>query len=489
MVSYTVRRWSAMFCYCLLLSYLPLSAQEQLGMRLERFSGIYGAALNPANTAFTPHNWEVSLLNAGLFFENSYGFAANTSIQNLARNSDKIRYYKDTIGENVVPDDAIFVDFYDVDRPMRAVALSYLGGPSASFRVNEKFMVGLTTGVRGFGSMYDVSPSLRGKTVDAVRQFVPTVIPSLKGAGAAWGEIGFHFNMRSETNSGLDFAVGVTPKLLIGLESGYVRSASGMRYTKLRSDSLGFTGGNLDAGFTTDNIDLRTETIGPFKSEGLGGSIDIGVSWAMPDGGSSYRWRFGVALLDLGAVSFGKSAQVHQARFDSASFDASVLINNIKTPVEFGEELSSGLLGSPTASLKGNKFRVGLPTALSIQGDLQIAHRLYVGGLLIQRVPLGYKGLRRANTLAVAPRFEHRWFSISTPVTLNDWQSPRFGVAARLAYLYLGSDNLGSFFKKKQLSGFDFYIGLKINGFSSDEAAGLTGGRRGRKRDVECYSF
>ena len=38
------------------LLFLPkiIFSQEQLGMRLERYAGIYSAGINPANTAFTP---------------------------------------------------------------------------------------------------------------------------------------------------------------------------------------------------------------------------------------------------------------------------------------------------------------------------------------------------------------------------------------------------------------------------------------------------
>ena len=98
--------------------------------------------------------------------------------------------------------------------------------------------------------------------------------------------------------------------------------------------------------------------------------------------------------------------------------------------------------------------------------------------------------------MAVVPRFEHRWVSFSLPVVLNDWQSLRVGAAARLGWLYLGSDNLGSFFKKQKLTGTDFYIGLKINAFSLNFNKGNSLTResnpyRGRRKmgKIKCYSF
>jgi hypothetical protein len=62
--------------------------------------------------------------------------------------------------------------------------------------------------------------------------------------------------------------------------------------------------------------------------------------------------------------------------------------------------------------------------------------------------------------------------------------------------LYLGSDNLGSFFEKDKLSGADAYIGLKINGFTigggekKDRLHRERGGssKQNRKK-IKCYQF
>jgi hypothetical protein len=124
---------------------------------------------------------------------------------------------------------------------------------------------------------------------------------------------------------------------------------------------------------------------------------------------------------------------------------------------------------------------------------------VYIGGVLVQRVPLSKQSVKRPSTLAVVPRFEHRWASFSLPLVLDDWQSLRVGAAVRLAWLYVGTDNVGSFFQKRRLSGADFYIGLKINGFSLNLGDGSSGYRlkkegRGKpsgpnRRKIKCYQF
>lgn len=126
---------------------------------------------------------------------------------------------------------------------------------------------------------------------------------------------------------------------------------------------------------------------------------------------------------------------------------------------------------------------------------MQVLHRVFVGALLTQWVPLLHRSLKRPNTLAIVPRFERRWASVSLPIVLNDWQSLRVGLAARLGWLYVGTDNIGSFVKKKRFTGIDVYVGLKINAFSMGlrRGGGSSGGhstRSGRNlRKIKCYEF
>ncbi|MEO1624642.1 MAG: DUF5723 family protein, partial [Bacteroidota bacterium] len=149
------------------------------------------------------------------------------------------------------------------------------------------------------------------------------------------------------------------------------------------------------------------------------------------------------------------------------------------------EQLSTDLLGAADASLIGNSFDVWLPSAISLQADYGITKQLYINGLLIQRLPTPEYAMRRGNFFAVSPRFEHRWFAASLPMSLYNWQKFRFGMAFRLAFLTIGSDNIGSILGESKWTGTDFYMALRINPFK----LGL-GGRSNRGgKNVKCYEF
>jgi len=495
---------------CTLLSRLPvplifilsffsssLFSQEQLGMRLERYSGIYSAGINPANTAFTPHNWEVSLFNADLFIENSYAFLRNTSLQNALRNTDKIVSLADTSSENPPARDAILQDFSDGNRKMHFVTQARIAGPSFSFRLGENNVVGLTTAFRTMVSAYRIPEILAYRTVSDLPRNQAINIPEAGLSGMAWGEIGLHYS-RMEEIGDLQMAWGVSPKILLGYEGFFSRAQSNFDYTQRFNDTVAFGSANWDYALTTGNLTDNADEV-KLRRQGSGFGLDLGVSWAMPDGEEEggYTWRAGISLIDAGFVRFKNTAQRHHIEFDTVLAISGADFPQRDQAEQVLGDVSRAFLGDSAASLEKRAFGIGLPTALSAQFDARIAPMFYVGAVLVQRVPLSQYSLKRPSTFAVVPRFEHRWFSASLPLVIDDWRSFRAGAAVRLAWLYLGTDNLGSFFSKNKLSGADVYIGLKINGFSfkkKDKSSKLNREDKGRnngpnRKKIKCYSF
>ena len=474
-------------------------AQEQLGMRLERYAGIYGAGINPANTAFTPHNWEVSLFNADLFVENSYAFLRNTSLQNALRNTDKIVSLADTSAENPPGRDAILQDFTNGSRKMHFVTQVRVAGPAFSFRFGEKNVVALTTAFRTNVSAYRIPTILAYRTVSDLPRNQAINIPPVGIAGMVWGELGLHYS-RIEEIGDLKMAWGVSPKLLLGYEGFFSRAQSNFDYTQCNGDTIAFGSAKWDYALTTGNLTDNADNMG-LKRQGSGFGLDLGVSWAMPaeNEEDGYAWRAGISLVDLGFMRFKNTAQRHHIEFDTVLTVSGAAFPQRDNPDDILRDVSRAFLGDSAASLQKRSFGMGLPTALSAQFDVRIAPLLYVSGVLVQRVSLSKYSVKRPSTLAVVPRFEHRWVSVSLPLVVDDWQTFRAGAAIRLAWFYLGTDNLGSFFTKEKLSGTDFYIGFKINAFSLNfnkkekgyhlnRESGSRNSGPNRKK-IKCYSF
>lgn len=476
-------------------------SQEQLGMRLERYAGIYGAAINPANTAFTPHNWEVSLFNADVFFENSYAFLRKTSLQNALRNTDKIVSLADTSAENPPARDAILQDFADGARKMHFVTQTRLAGPAFSFRFGENNVVGLTTAFRTNVSSYQIPKILAYQTVSNLPRNQAVNIPPAGISGMAWGEIGLHYS-RLEEIGDLKMAWGLSPKILLGYEGFFTRAQSKFDYTQRNGDTVAFGSAKWDYAFTTANFIGNNDEV-KLRRQGSGFGLDLGVAWASPSSGGEdedgYAWRAGISLVDVGFVRFKNSAQRHHIEFDTLLAVSGANFPQRDNADDVLGDVSQAFLGDSAASLQKRAFGIGLPTALSAQFDAQVAPRFYVGGVLVQRVPLSKYSVKRPSTLAVVPRFEHRWFSVSLPLVVDDWRTFRAGAAIRLAWLCLGTDNLGSFFSKEKLSGADAYLGVKINAFSLNFKKKEKGYKLNRehgsrnqgpnRRKIKCYQF
>lgn len=463
-------------------------------MRLERYSGIYSTTLNPANTAFMPHNWEVSLFQADYFFENNYAFLRNTSFQNAMRHTDNITAVSDLAPEQPAPTNAILLDYFDQKRRIRAVTSGRIAGPAFCFRFGGNHVIGLTTAIRGSFSAYQVPSIFHYPQFSAIRVGQAVDIQPFGLETMTWGEIGLHYS-RSNDDGDVITVWGVNPKLLLGFDGAYAQSKTGFQYTPGSNDTAAFNRPSWEYGLSGSILNEDTWTGNGAELGGFGAGVDIGFSWAAA-GDDGYRWRAGVSLLDLGFVRFSRNAEQHFIQLDSLeTIDANAI--NADNAQSYTRIVSELLLGDPLASLQARSYSMGLPTALSVQFEVQAIPHLYFSGVLVQRVPLLKHSLKRPATLAIVPRFEQRWVSLSLPLVLNDWQSVRVGLAARLGWLYLGSDNLGSFFTKNQLSGVDAYVGLKINGFTLGGGSNSKDrlnkeGRHSSKqnrRKIKCYTF
>lgn len=477
----------------------PLFSQEQIGMRTERYAGIYGATINPAHTSFMPHPWEISLFSFDAFANNRYAYLANTSFPKALRHSEDITYIGDVAPGESRPG-AIYQHFFEPGGRIHGVGQFRGGGPALAFHLGPSFTVGLLGNVRFLASSYGIPETLAFANLENLPRFEPRQVRPLAFAGMGWAELGLNLGYRFDNGEGLSTSIGITPKMLLGFEGVYANSSDALSFTKLPRDTLYFSNADLDYGLSfADVVGDSVPDYDPFRRSGRGVGLDLGIAWSMEDDDSEspndYLWRAGVSLLDLGGVRFNQHSVAYQMRSDSGITLPPDLWDSPSNVDEFTGQLAGAFGSSLPQSFKADHFQIGLPTALSLQVDYRVRPFLYLSGLWIQRLPLGKNALKRPNTLAITPRFEHKWVSLSLPVVLSDWRSPRLGLAARLAWLYLGTDNLPSLIGQQKLSGADLYVGLKVNGFSFGRLSlprlkgGGGGGSRQKRGKIKCYNF
>jgi hypothetical protein len=61
----------------------------------------------------------------------------------------------------------------------------------------------------------------------------------------------------------------------------------------------------------------------------------------------------------------------------------------------------------------------------------------------------------------VVPRFEHRWFELSTPLSFYDnYEQFGIGIFTRIGPIFIGSDNFLKSFTSNTYSGMNLYFGI-----------------------------
>jgi hypothetical protein len=122
--------------FFLVLSSSTLFAQEQLGVRLDAYSGMQTTFLNPAHSANFPLKWNMNLAGLGFFADNSYLFLQKTNIPHLLANPDKLKLITSYKGTQPAADD-IVIDFIGDKRRAFAIMQVKINGPAFIIRHNQ----------------------------------------------------------------------------------------------------------------------------------------------------------------------------------------------------------------------------------------------------------------------------------------------------------------------------------------------------------------
>lgn len=463
-----------------------LFGQEQLGLRLDNYSGMHGVQLNPSHNITSRFKWDLNLVSFGIAGHTNYGFIENSNIRRALENYDNAILRRDIENNTPVDINTLIIDFSTNNRLKFATLFAHGMGPSLMLKLKNGHSLGFFTNGR-FGFSTQRIPNILNYNTFFDTPFNTFLnVDPIKISAMAWSEVGFNYAARFDTYDGY-FGIGFNLKFINAYEAVHINSKRTTPSTQIDADTLAFQSPHLAYGITTTN--LEGEDIG-IESNGFGVGFDLGFTYVYEGDEDHYKWKIGASFLDMGQIELTRNAEEHIIKTDSLLLFPSTEFQSLNTNQERIYLLSEIGLGDSTASLTSNSFRVGLPGAFSVHGDYMIIPNLYIHGLWIQRIPMGINSLRRNNLIAATPRFEHRWFGASLPLSIINYQKINLGFAIRLAFLTIGSDDIGSFITKNNLDSGGFYIGLKINPFDLGWDLGF-GGRGGRRRGkgVKCYEF
>lgn len=458
-----------------------LVAQEMLGIVNSSYAGITGTVINPAVTVTSPFYLDINIIAADIFVENN----------NIYMAKDEYRFRR-FLSKNPVfpthgPDNNLIVyDYYNrVDK--KAYAQVRLLGPSLAVTMG-RHSIGFVSGARAVMSVRNVPYELAKFGLEKLEVPVQYDINyvdnrNMYNAELAWAENGINYSYVFK-QKGLDYwAAGITVKDLRGFGGGYLY-IDNIDYVVLDRDTLIVRNVNAEGGFSLPlNYQTNTIDLNPlFKGKGIG--LDIGLIYQkkkqfMHDDRTNklcaqnyipYQYKIGVSLLDFGRIKFTENAE--KLVFDNAAtYWPGITSTGYTNMNAMTDMLSNRFYGNPAQLVQGHEIKIALPTALSVQVDVNYYKNWYLNGTLVYPLQFSKSGLIRPVILGITPRYETYTFEASMPLTLYDWTKPRIGLSARYRGFFIGTEKISGYFHFTDFTGIDFYFGLKFSlrkGFCRD---------------------
>jgi len=427
------------------------SAQERYGVALSNYAGADGTLLNPARSA---GQWPwLDIRVAG--FE---AHAWNSLVAWTGRERSLLGELRGGTGYgNVVLRSA------NPNGTHRAIVEAGITGPGFSLALGRT-TIGLGLRSRAHVGVAGISPEL-GNFIFHGLGYAPQhgsryTDMGFRAAGAAWTELGLNLGQVLKAEGFGVLSAGVNLRYLQA-HAGAAIGIAKLDYTVADTALALVHAASLSYGFAA-----------PSANAGSGLGADLGITYMrtideadgyMPhrsSGGctpAQYRYRVGFSLLDLGGMRF-RDAQA--GRIDAGMLR---IDDYTELPVDEAADLDS-LIASSTQWSRTQGMRIGLPTALSAQFDYRITGPAYVAFAVVQSTSgRSSLRLRRANSMAIAPRFETRHFEAAMPLVFHeyDFARPTLGLMLRFEGLVIGSDHLLPLISKRDMHAVDVYVRLR----------------------------
>ncbi|WP_317897542.1 DUF5723 family protein [Aurantibacillus circumpalustris] len=462
------------FLFLIILLSNFLNAQDFLGLQSSNYSGVTGAIVNPANIVDNRFVLDISLLGLNATVDNNYmGVKNGYSIF-----SDTL--WRDRNQTLSILNDGKSKAFYVSNR---------LALPSFMVSINRKNAIAFNWSVRNYinvdGISQDLADLLFGElSVDRLLNERLTN-KNLSIQQMAWAEYGLSYARVVKMDGPHFLKAGLTVKLLQGLEAAYFY-ARDLDYLVSTKDTVSFFKTEIAYGHS-DNLNFNSSNPNEIykftSSPGFGLDIGVVYEWRPDfdeyqyemDGVSGlyrrdknkYKLKASLAVNDIGGIRFKKGALSNDFTADVNRFNISIFQD-----ADGINGFDSTLKAHPNefpAKNDERTFTMRLPMAINLQVDYNIWKPFYVN--LTGNFSNFFKNKESKvydyTTISLTPRVEDKWVGLGIPLSYNTLSANRgskiaMGAMLRLGPLVVGSNNVISYFSKKDTYGANFYFLLKI---------------------------
>ncbi|TYP70358.1 DUF5723 family protein [Aquimarina intermedia] len=435
---------------------IAANAQSYIGFLSDNYSGVNSVIVNPANIADSRFKTDINLVGVSAFLGNDY---YSVKLDNVFDSE----FDFDDDGKKSPSDNNNIMGNVDIL------------GPSFMFNLNSKSSIAVFSRARVFYNVNEVN----GKTYESIEDgFDNNADFNINEkdvflTGNAWAEVGVSY-ARILMNKEQQFLKGgLSVKYMQGLGNAY---ASGRDVTiDYDADGSGTTGSIATTGEVTYGYSSNVEDdFDEFEvlSGANGVAFDLGFVYEWrPDHASymvtdskgntyapkdinKYKVKFGLSVTDLGAL-----------KYDDATEEIYDITNTVnEDDFDNVDGFQDKLQRFYTRTSVKNVTKAILPTALHLTADWNINNHFYMN--LNSDLSLTSKNKentsRVANSLSLTPRFESKWFSFYSPISMMQHSGFQWGAGLRAGPLYVGSGSILSLLISDESQAADMYVGLKI---------------------------
>jgi hypothetical protein len=461
-----------------------LKSQEMLGVVNSNFGGVKTAMMNPANTGTSEQLININLLAGDLFLSSNYIYIHKKDYGFLkifrVNMSDPQYLYTYEYPGNYT-DSVYYFDYYKNSKSRYFYQNTRLAGPSILYhKGNDAYS--LVTGLRSVSSVEKLPDDLANFIYRGM-QFRPQHSETYtdgwsRFTSLTWFEAGLGYTRTIFERYDDALYAGITAKLLLGLAGAY-GLVDNVTYMIPSADTIIVYNLNSRFGFSLPlNTASNAAELDPLV-KGKGFSFDAGITYVrMKDRKRNYRessglrrgisneyhYKAGISLLDMGFISFNQFVEVHEFNDVNNRIWPGLLSFNPSSLQDVIRSASYNLLGDSLASqTDATKFKIWLPSALSLQFDYNAGNNIFVNATVINGVRFAQPSVRRSSLIAVTPRYEAKYFEVSLPVSLFDYRDLQLGMALRIFNLVIGTEKLGTFLHLTDVNGMDIYFALGFN--------------------------
>jgi hypothetical protein len=416
---------------------LPAVAQSYVGNTVDNYGGLHSMLENPANAADSRMRLDINLISTSVFVGNDF---ISVDLSDLKSFKNGFDFDSDALTNPL--DNNKFYGNIDIL------------GPSILFNLNQKSSLAITTRIRGFFNIYNLGGELyQVLKGDLEGNTFNLNMDNFSGVIHAWAEIGVTYGRIIVENNNHLLKAGATLKYLGG--AGGLFGFSPQLEASFNSNIYSLTtSGNLNYGYTSGfNSDDIT-----FSNITSGVGADLGLVYELRDNGNqnrtSYKLRFGASVTDFGDINYDGSSNFR--------YDMNKTINAEEFRYKDFEEV---LVDNFISSESVGKSKLGLPTAIRLFVDYPITNKLFVsaqGAISVKEgneLPVS----NIINTFTLTPRFETKWISVYSPLSVRKYDSSiAWGFGVRAGPVMIGSGTIFTNLISNSSKSADIYVGIKL---------------------------